>query len=117
MLVVPSVWFEPFGMVVVDAMALGVPVVASNIGGLPYIVQHGITGSLVAPGDASEFVREIARIWNDKTLCTEMGKAAQDIANRCYNQDLYFDNLISVYRSAAVPRKTSISLTNFTVLQ
>ena len=50
--VVPSVWAEPFGIVVIEAMAGKSAVVASDIGGIPEIVRNGVSGLLVPPGDS-----------------------------------------------------------------
>jgi glycosyltransferase involved in cell wall biosynthesis len=61
MLVAPS-RFEPFGMVYLEAMAAGCPVVASAAGGVPEIVQHGKTGQLVPPDDASALASAISNL-------------------------------------------------------
>ncbi len=59
--VLPSIWPEPFGRIAAEANMLGVPVVASNIGGLPEIVENGRTGFLVKPGDPLELAKGIIR--------------------------------------------------------
>jgi glycosyltransferase involved in cell wall biosynthesis len=62
LLVVPSVWWENSPLTALEGLAAGVPVVASRIGGLPEIVEHGRSGLLVAPGDAealSEALRDV----------------------------------------------------------
>jgi glycosyltransferase involved in cell wall biosynthesis len=99
-LVVPSLWFEPFGMVVVDAMALGVPVIASRIGGLPDVVDDGITGSLFEPGNAEDLVAKVQALWNHPQLCERMGGAGRAKALRQYSPEAYFDNLMAVYETA-----------------
>lgn len=57
--VVPSVWPEPFGRVALEANCLGVPVVASRIGGLPEVVLENRTGMLATPGSPSDFAQKI----------------------------------------------------------
>jgi glycosyltransferase involved in cell wall biosynthesis len=57
--VVPSIWPEPFGRVALEANCLGVPVVASRIGGLPEIVLEKQTGMLATPGSPSDFAQKI----------------------------------------------------------
>jgi glycosyltransferase involved in cell wall biosynthesis len=99
-LVAPSLWFEPFGMVVVDAMALGVPVIASRIGGLPYLVEDGVNGSLFEPGNPDDLVQKVRRLWEDPQLCDRMGKAGQQKVAQQYSQKVYYQNLISVYQRA-----------------
>jgi glycosyltransferase involved in cell wall biosynthesis len=85
-LVVPSVCFELFGMVAVDAMALGVPVIASNIGGLPYVVDEGVTGSLFEPGNPEDLVMKLHRLWDDPQLCDRMGRAGRQKVMQEYSQ-------------------------------
>ena len=58
-LLVPSVWYEGFPVSVVEALSVGVPVIASNLGGLPEIVPHGECGLLHAPGDAASLVEAL----------------------------------------------------------
>ena len=75
--VVPSVGPEPFGIVTLEAMACGKPVVASNIGGLPSIVNEGAGGFLVPPGDPNALAARIRLLLLDKELRARMGAAAR----------------------------------------
>jgi glycosyltransferase involved in cell wall biosynthesis len=99
-LVVPSLCFEQFGLVAADAMAMGVPVVASRIGGLPYVVDDGVTGSLFETGNSEELVQHVRRLWEDPQLCNRMGTAGRQKAMREYTEDTYFKNLMAVYQTA-----------------
>jgi glycosyltransferase involved in cell wall biosynthesis len=74
---VPSLCREGFGLVAVEAMRSGVPVVASRIGALPEIVADGVTGLLVTPGNTPELIRAIRRMEEDPQLRRKMGTAGQ----------------------------------------
>jgi glycosyltransferase involved in cell wall biosynthesis len=74
---VPSLCREGFGLVAVEAMRSGVPVVASRIGALPEIVADSVTGLLVAPGNTPELIRAIRRLEEDPRLRREMGTAGR----------------------------------------
>lgn len=109
MLVVPSLWFEPFGLVVVEAMALGVPVIASAIGGLPYVVDDGVTGLLFEPGNPEDLVQQIRRLWDAPQLCNQMGIAGHQKVLRKYTEDAYFHNLMAVYETAIRRSRKSVT--------
>ena len=73
---VPSVWSEPFGLVALEAMSAGRPVIASRSGGLIDIVADGETGFLVQPGDPLALQQAIERLLADPDLRSRMGQAA-----------------------------------------
>ena len=75
--VVPSL-YEPFGLVVLEAMAAGTPVVASDTGGLREILTHDGTGLLFPPGDASHLTRTVLRLLGDAALCERLARDAQN---------------------------------------
>jgi glycosyltransferase involved in cell wall biosynthesis len=66
--VIPSRCTEAFGLVAVEALAVGTPVVASRIGGLAEILADGETGLLVPPGDAAAMARALERLWREPAL-------------------------------------------------
>jgi 1,4-alpha-glucan branching enzyme len=74
--VVPSL-SEAFGLVNIEAMGVGVPVVASNTGGNAEIVRHGLDGFLFQPGNAHELSIYLEKICTDQTLATNMGHSAR----------------------------------------
>jgi len=73
---VPSVWSEPFGLVALEAMSAGRPVIASRTGGLVDIVADGETGFLVQPGDPLALQQAMNRLLADSDLRSRMGQAA-----------------------------------------
>ena len=74
--IVPSVWAEPFGQVAVEAGAVGIPVIATRTGGLTDIVQDGVSGLLVEPGDVEELAHAINRLLDDPQLRAKMSEKA-----------------------------------------
>lgn len=74
--VVPSRWDEPFGMVAIEALSAGVPVVASRVGALPELVRAGVDGLLVPPGDAEALRRAVDELLRDEPVRRRMAGAA-----------------------------------------
>jgi len=85
--VVPS-QYESFGMVALEAMACGRPVVASQIGGLAYLVQDGVTGFTVPVDDPNELANRLTSLLQDSDLRERMGKQAVQVA-----QDYAWDKI------------------------
>jgi len=80
--VVPSLWDEPYGMVAVEALTSGVPVVASNVGALPELVTDGVDGLLVPPGDRDALVAALRDILGDDARRQRFAVAATESARR-----------------------------------
>ena len=74
---VPTIAQEGLSRTSVEAMASGIPVIASRIGGLPYTVADGITGLLFEPGDAVDLAHKITRMLDDPLLRKQMGLAGR----------------------------------------
>lgn len=88
-LVLPSVWPEPFGLVLLEAMASGKPVIATRHGGPLEIVAEGETGLLVAPGDVDELAAAMTALLRDAALRERMGRAARARAERAFDETTY----------------------------
>jgi glycosyltransferase involved in cell wall biosynthesis len=76
---VPAVWAEAFGLSVVEAMAAGVPVVASRTGAIPELIADGETGLLVPPGDAPALAEALGRLLDDPPLRTRLATSARAV--------------------------------------
>lgn len=74
---VSASWAEPFGRVIIEAMAAGKPVIATMAGGAPEIVQDGVTGILVPPRDPQAIAGAALRMFRDDRMRQEMGRAGQ----------------------------------------
>jgi glycosyltransferase involved in cell wall biosynthesis len=100
-LFVTTPWYEPFGLTPLEAMACGVPVVATGVGGLRDTVVHGITGELVPPRDPERLGRVMRRLLNEPTRRFEFATAALDRARTCYSWERTAEQLTAVYRAVA----------------
>jgi glycosyltransferase involved in cell wall biosynthesis len=90
--IVPSIWKEPFGMVVLEAWAQERPVIANRIGGLPEIIDDGENGVLVPCDDPREMARAILRILDDPMKSKLMGTSGREILLRRFSPDVWLDN-------------------------
>ena len=77
LLAMPTVAQEALGRTAVEAMAAGVPVVASRLGGLPFTVADGATGLLAEPGDSADLAAKLETLLNDAQLRERLGEAGR----------------------------------------
>jgi glycosyltransferase involved in cell wall biosynthesis len=89
--VVPSLWQEPFGIVALEAMASGKPVIVTNVGGLKTIVEDNVTGFIVEPDDSETLAERLSRLINDQNLREKMGTFARKRAEINYDWDYLYD--------------------------
>ncbi len=93
LVVVPSRWPEPFGMIGPEAMFNGRPVVASRAGGIPDWLEDGVTGYLVPPGDTDALSRKIEELIDDPERARQFGLAGFERATARFGYDDYIDSL------------------------
>jgi len=93
----PSVWAEAAGLVNLEAMACGLPVVASRIGGIPEFVEDGRTGFLFTPGDHRELAEWIHQLCDDPELRQRMGQEARSNAIRRYSTQGLLAEHLGIY--------------------
>ncbi len=89
---------ESFGLAALEAMACGVPVVASDVGGLPEVVAHGMTGFLAPVGDVAAMAQHVLALLADRGLWQQMSWAALDRVARFFQADAAMDAYEAVYR-------------------
>lgn len=99
-LVCPSEWYEPFGRVAIEAFARGTPVLASDIGGLAELVEHGRTGRLFRPGDPSDLARQALWMLDHPAELAGMRNAARIEFETRYTAERNYAQLLAIYNRA-----------------
>jgi glycosyltransferase involved in cell wall biosynthesis len=88
---------EPFGGVTVESMALGKPVVGTNIGGTTEQIEDEVTGVLVPPRDPDAMARALARLLEDKSLREKMGEAGRQRFEKNFEFEPFYKKIRQVY--------------------
>jgi glycosyltransferase involved in cell wall biosynthesis len=88
---------ESFGVAIVESSATEKPVVVSNVGGLPEVVEDGVTGFVVAPKDAVATANAIEKLIFDKKLRQLMGKAGRKRVESLYNWERNVEQMVEIY--------------------
>jgi D-inositol-3-phosphate glycosyltransferase len=104
-LVMPS-FYESFGMVALEAMACGTPVIASQVGGLAFLVKDGVTGFHVPEGDPAALCDKLTLLLSDHDLREQMAGRAAEYAQG-YNWEKIAAQIVDVYEGL-IETKTSI---------
>ena len=98
--VMPSL-YESFGMVALEAMACGTPVIASEVGGLGYLVQNGVTGYTIPDSDPAELCDKLSHLLGNEDLRSQMGNSAAEYAAD-YAWNKIASQIIDVYKELAI---------------
>ena len=88
---------ETFGVACVEASACGIPVIATNVGGLPEVVKNGITGIIVEPKNPEQTANAIERLLNDESLRIKMGEDGRRNVIDNFDWEKSVEKMMNVY--------------------
>lgn len=96
----PSLWPEPFGLVGIEALAAGRPVIASSTGGVRDWLEDGVNGLYVEPGDPSALARALNELLADPARQQSMGAAGKQMVAARFSPQRHIDGLLDAYQTA-----------------
>ena len=99
-LIFPSVWYETFGMLIIEAFSCGKPVIASNLGAMAELIEDGKTGLLFEPGNASDLAKKMNWAMEHKEEMKQMGINARREYEEKYTAEKNYGILLSIYEEA-----------------
>jgi glycosyltransferase involved in cell wall biosynthesis len=109
-LAVPSRWPEPFGIVGIEAMSYGLPVVAFRVGGIPEWLEDGVTGFLCPPGDVTALARRLEYLLQNPAVSRVLGRNGRQKVEREFGKDRHIAALVGVYRDLLRERVPPVSV-------
>ena len=92
--------WEGFGIVLLEAMLVGLPIVATSVSAVPEVVADGKTGALVDAGDVAGVARELSRLLGDEELRRQLGEAGRERARSEFSVTRMTEQTLDVYRAA-----------------
>jgi glycosyltransferase involved in cell wall biosynthesis len=98
--VLPSEWYENNPLSVLEAFALGKPVIGSRIGGIPELVKDEETGLTYEPGNAEELRKNILYLMDNSEKIKTLGRIARQHIEQNYTPDIHYENLMRIYSEA-----------------
>jgi glycosyltransferase involved in cell wall biosynthesis len=99
--VVPSEWYENAPLSIIEAMAYGKPVIGSEIGGIPEMIDEGDNGFLFESGNGSDLYQRLSTVLAmNKDALIQMGTSARQKVEREYNAELHYSRLMALYKRA-----------------
>ena len=96
--IVPSEWNETFGLIVLEANALGKPVIASRIGGMQEVVRSGENGILFEAGNVEQLVKALEWVRQNPEQAVAMGRAGRKLAETVFGKDEHYRKIMAIYR-------------------
>ncbi len=95
--VLPS-WIEAFGLVLIEGMARGAPVIATDTGGMPEVVSHRVTGQLVPPGDVDALAGAIRAVWSEPREVRDWAEAGRESVRERFSCQTMTSKIVGAYR-------------------
>ncbi|HDQ22541.1 MAG TPA: glycosyltransferase family 1 protein [Candidatus Uhrbacteria bacterium] len=101
LVIMPSIWHENNPISVLEAFALAKPVIASDLGGLPELVENSKTGYLFKAGQADDLKNKIKSVYNDAEACLKLGKNARRKAEKISSGQAHLAEILQIYKNIA----------------
>ena len=95
--VLSSIYKEGLPNILLESMAMGVPVVSSNLGGVIEAVQEGKTGYVVDPGDSDQLAEAIIKLWVDQEAYNRMSENARQLMEDQFDKNDQFDRFLEYF--------------------
>ena len=108
LLVFPSIWFETFGLTIIEAFATGLPVVASRLGTALELIEHGVTGLHFTAGDAQDLARSVQHALGDTDGLAALGRRGRLEFERKFTAAATYELQMQIYQRA-IERRTTTS--------
>ncbi len=112
-LIVPSLWSEGMPQIIVESLAVGTPVVASRLGAMAEMIDHGVTGLLFDPGDASDLARTVRQAIAEPDRLRSMRSEARGVFEHRYSAARNHELLMEIYATATRLSHTSAPRATF----
>ena len=103
--VIPSEWYENLPYAVLESFALGTPVVAADIGGIPELIGPDVDGVLFEPGNVDDLAEKIQHLVSNRRSLPEMGRRARAKIEQEYDPDTHYERVMSIYRGLLSQRE------------
>lgn len=100
-MIMPSLWYETFGMTAIEAFACGKPVIASRLGAMAELVEDGKTGLLFEPGNPEDLANKINWMVGHEDECIRMGRNARKVFEEKYTAEKNFAILMDIYKKVS----------------
>lgn len=95
--VVPSIWYENCPFSIIESLTMGKPVIGSNIGGIPELVQNGENGFTYEYSNIIELAKKMKELFTNEEIVKKLGENAKINAKKTYAKDIYYDKIIKIY--------------------
>jgi glycosyltransferase involved in cell wall biosynthesis len=95
--VMPSAWYEHFPFAILESLAAGTPIIASDLGNLPYIVQDNKSGFLFEPGNCQDLREKLMRLVAHPEVALEMGRYGRSVVETQYSATAHYQKLMQIY--------------------
>ena len=98
-LVIPSIWYETFGRIIMEAYATGTPAIASRLGAMAELVEEERTGLLFSPGNADQLATKVRYALAQEAKLAEWGQKARSCYEKRFSADVAYKSLMKIYEN------------------